>query len=777
MTVLPTSRAIRSRLQKASQSDSFLPSLMSMGEFLQRVILVEGLTRVDDDKRVLLLLEAADFSNFRHLQIERDFFTFIKNATFLFRFFEELSGELIDVGSLEQADTYGDYEEHISILQELYERYERICIREKVLDPIFLPRHYRPNIEYIRSLEHVEIIVEGYLTDLELEILLACSREIEVTLRLSANRFNKKMQQKLQALGVDVQEGVENLIDLRSLQVKEVMEVSSDVSYSCEAVSERLLQVAFIKQKVYTFIREGIDPEDIVVVLPDEEFASSIHRFDRENNFNLAMGISMKDSAFIQRLGAIMTYLDNPSVQNRARLERIGSDGLGLLSSCYRGDIEASDFDQIINAFLEYEEEASVRDIVLEELFYFRRLMPVLQGSTLKSALYLFMNRIKSKRRDDVRGGKITVMGLLETRSVAFEGVIVVDFNEDKVPRKSEKDLFLNSATRIKAGLPSAKDRESLQKLYYHDLFLHAKEVAISYVDSAESLPSRFLTQMGITPEKSHSDEQWADILFERHPKHTYRPEEVEGSYDFTSRPLSATGLKTFLTCKRKFYHHYVEALRSHELPKEMPEEHEIGTALHDALRDVYQQTPRFSDKRALKHAVSEALKLHNGKTPLDAYLHRIWLKRLDAFFDAEIERFEDVEVAGCEESLSMKVEGITLTGIVDRIDRTPDGYEVLDYKSGKYPRYTPKTVQRATDFQLEFYYLLASQRGVVTACGYYDLKSGKIVPETLLETKLESLLEHLRELRSMEHIEFSKTDDPSACRFCEYAYLCERAL
>lgn len=776
-TILPTSRAIRAKILHESQQDTFLPRYITMGEFLQRAVVVDGHERVDDDTRTLLLLEAADFSAFQNLHIERDFFTFTKNATYLFRFFEELSGELIDISALESADTYGDYEEHISILIELYERYEKLCMQKKVLDPIFLPKQYHLNKAYIRSLGAAELLVEGYLTDFEMQIIEGSAEEIDFSLLFTANRFNHKMQKKLERLGIEVRKDSVQSIDMNSLQVEESWSVESDTEMICETLGERLLQVAFIKQQVYAFIKSGMGPDKIVVVLPDEEFARHIRRFDSENNFNLAMGISLNESHIVKRLHAVMAYLDNPGVQNRARVDRLGSADLDVISPHYKADVQECDFSSIIHAFLEEEPEASVKEIVLEELFYFNRLLSVLAGSSLRSALYLFLNRVRSKRIDDVRGGKITVMGVLETRSVQYDGVIVVDFNENRVPRKSEKDLFLNSSTRLKAGLPGSKDRESLQKLYYHNLFLRAKRVSISYVGSSDAVPSRFLTQLGISSSKSYDDAQWADILFKKQSRPHYKSSEIVMAYDFTKRPLSATGLKTFLTCRRKFYHHYVEGLKKHEIVQDLPKEHEIGTALHDALRDVYTQQSRFDNKIELKKRVALALKEHNGRTLLDSYQHRLWLRRLEPFFDAEIERFESAEVLSCEESLTTVVRGIPLSGIIDRIDRRVDGLEVLDYKSGKYPIYTARTVEKAKDFQLEFYYLLAQQKGVILSCAYYDLKSGDVVDEVLLESKLELLYEHLQGLRESEVMDFSQTEDLSACRYCEFTHLCDRAL
>ncbi len=777
VTILPTSRAIRSRILGERSHDGFLGRYITMGEFLQRALVVEGFSRIDDDTRILLLLEAADFSRFQTLKIERNFFTFTQNSSYIFRFFEELSGELIPMERLEYADTYGDYEEHIEILKELYGRYEEICSARRVLDPIFLPKLATLNHSYVRSLGSAELVLEGYLTNFEMQVLCECAGIIPLKILFDANVYNVKMQQKFRDLGLEIVAGERQIIDLSGMKVLREEAIAAQGRVECERFGERILQAAFVKQKVYEFVEAGIDPERIAVVLPDEGFAEHLRRFDGEGNFNFAMGISLARSRWVERLEAVMGCLDNPTVQNRSRVNRLGAELMDAIAPIYRAQAGTVDFEGLMSAWIETEEEPRHAELIREEFFYFAKILPYLADSSVKSALYLFLNRLKGRSVDDVRGGKVTVMGVLETRSVAYDGVIVVDFNEGIVPRKSEKDLFLNSATRIRAGLPGAADREALQKLYYHNLFLRAQRVAIAYVESAESVPSRFLTQLGIRGVKRFSDARWAMILYAPAVTPVAIDAEIEADYDFTARPLSATGLRTFLECKRRFYHRYVEGLSEHEIPRDMPDEHEIGTALHNALRDVYTRQNRFRDVTALRSAVGQALEYHNGDTPLERYMQRLWMRRLEPFFEAEITRFEAAEVLSCEEPLSVEAAGLTLTGRIDRIDRTPEGLEVLDYKSGRYPLYTPKTVEQATDFQLEFYHLLASQKGPVARCGYYDLKSGAVVEETLLPAKLELLYGHLQALRTMRTIRFEKTEKLSDCRFCEFAHLCHREL
>jgi ATP-dependent helicase/nuclease subunit B len=434
-TILPTSRAIRSHLLQEQTEDGFLSHYLTIGEFLQRAVRVDGYHRVDEDSRTLLLLEAADFKNFATLNIERNFFTFTQNASYLFRFFEELSGELVDISSLEYADTYGDYEEHIAIMQELYSRYKRLCEERKILDSIFLPQQYKLNESYLKSLGEVELYALGYLTNHEMAVLLACADLIPVTLRYSANQYNSKLTRKFEALGVAVIADSTQKINLKTLQVDDVTPITKEINAYVESFSQALLQVGFIKQKVYAFIEQGISPEKIVVVLPDENFAQHLRRFDEEGNFNFAMGIPLTQSIFIENLEAVMKYMENKTVENRARLIRVGEELLAGLYSNYRAAVNTLDFSALMEPFLEKEHDKAVIDIVREELYYFEKIIPVLGDAPLKSALHLFTNRLKTKSIDDVRGGKITVMGVLETRLVEYEGGIVVNFNELSLER------------------------------------------------------------------------------------------------------------------------------------------------------------------------------------------------------------------------------------------------------------------------------------------------------------------------------------------------------
>jgi len=775
-TVFPTSRAIRQHILAYKDRNTLLQRYMTMGELMARAIVVEGYENVDADTRTLALLEAADFDVFAELNIERNFFTFTKNASYLFRFFEELSGELVDIASLDAADTYGDFSEHIEILALLRERFRAICRTRKMIDRIFVPELYTLNTSWLASNEGFNIISEGYLTNFEMKVLREISATVPVVLTFEATPYNMKMQEKLDAMGIKTVEGTRSFIDLNRMEITGSETITNAPETRATPLPERILQTAFIKQKVYEMINGGINPERIAVVLPDEGFVPLFRPFDEEGNFNFAMGEPLEDSLFVRRCRALMAYAEHAGVENTMRLNRLFDTAHENVVGAYNGACSAEDFTTVTEALLAGEKE-SVAAVVKEERFYFDRLIPRLGESSLRALLHLFVNRLSARSLDDVRGGKVTVMGVLETRACQFDGVIIVDFNEAFVPHKSDKDLFINSVVRGRAGLPTTSEREALQKQFYYQLISKAKRVEIAYVSNESTLPSRFLKELGITTHRPYADDGWANILYERASKRQRPLEMIEGEYDFTLRPLSATALKSFLECRRRFYHRYVEGIVPHQLPREMPEEYEMGNALHNALRDVYTERRHYTDARELKAAVAQALAVQSGATELERFLQQLWLKKLEPFFTHEAERFAAVRVKACETKLSMAYNGLTLEGRIDRIDAGGNGLEVLDYKSGNYPLYTAKSVENATDFQLEFYTLLTSMQGEVAYSGYYDLNSGEIVTDATQPRKLELLDMHLQTLRETKHFVFDCTDDLSKCRYCPYADLCQREM
>lgn len=747
-----------------------------MNEFISKLTLVDGYKFIDDDTRVLLLLEASDFENFSALQIERNFFTFTKNSSYIFKFFSELSAELYDINALKDADVYGEYEEHITILTELYKRYETLCNERKFLDKIFLPKLYTFNKNFLKNHKKIEIRIEGHLTNFEFKLLQECVEYSSIVLHFNSSRFNQKMQNRFKEFGLEIENNYSYIISLNNKEIVSKTKIIANKNVSCESFSEALLEVAFVKKKIYEFVKKGYKPENIAVVLPDESKAQFLQSFDEKSNLNLAMGVSFTQSEIYTKLMATTKVIDLDSKENMARISRIGNELYVKLFNIYYKKASEVDFIGFLEEIKELFENKSELKIFEEEIFSFRAIAPFMKEMSIKSLLNLFMQRLATRTMDDVRGGKVTVMGVLETRAVKFDGVIIIDFDDANVPKRSDKDMFLNSAIREMANLPTMSDRENLQKHYYSMLINSSKEVAMAYVSSEQNRGSRFLKQLGIIESKTYDESALAKILFESKDVDAKSFEDRVIEYSFKDVKLSSTRLKTFLTCKRKYFYKYIQNINQHSIPTDMPEEYEIGNAVHLALKELYSKQNSYSDANKLKHDLNKELDRVEGTSELDKYLIAIQKRLLEKFSREEVKRFsQGWHVAHTEELFEVPFHGLTLVGYIDRIDKRENEVTVLDYKTGSYPLYTQRNYKEATDFQLEFYYLLASGVGNIVSCAYYDLKESKRVEEQLLDEKLELLKAHLKKLLEIQEIDTKQCEDTKHCLYCEYQLMCGR--
>jgi len=176
--------------------DGPLPTILTIGEFEQRVLLAPGRTVLDNDRRILMLRDASDFQHFHTLGFDRDFLRFLSHAPFLFGLFDELINEEVPISALNLADTYAEYDQHLNVLEHLLTAYrERLDIHH-CSDPITLPGHYRLNRLYLKRFDAVEIHFEGYLSRFEQRILQETAAVVPTYLSLTLDRFSTKLAQR-----------------------------------------------------------------------------------------------------------------------------------------------------------------------------------------------------------------------------------------------------------------------------------------------------------------------------------------------------------------------------------------------------------------------------------------------------------------------------------------------------------------------------------------------------------------------------------------------------
>ena len=772
--IFPTSRCVRKFYSHFLDRDAIVPKAMGIAEFETKAMMVLDKSLADEDTRVLVMQEASKFENFSKLKIEREFLSFIKNSTYLFRFFEELALEGVLIEELELADTYAQFEEHLSILKELLYNYKKLLGQKNLYDKITLPEVYEINYEFLKSNDGFLFHLEGFLNKFELALFMQVAKEVDFKISLQVTKYNHKNIEIFKELGIELFIDNSYLINLSTNEIEDCKPINKkDIECVVRSFSTRLLQCSFVYEKIEEFVSEGIEPQNITVIVPDESFASSLRVYDSFNNLNFAMGESFRHSELFKKLDAIDKFIRQQDEESKYRANRLRIEKTTIdeFRKQWRKSLCVEDTMKLLRAFCN---EDKRDDIYEEELFKFESLLKNLKSLELQKAVKLFLNRLSKRSKDDVMGGKVTVMGVLESRGMSYEGVIVVDFSDEFVPKRSQKDMFLSSSIRAHAKLPNRNDRENLQRYFYYTLLRDAKKVAISYTKNDQSMGSRFLDELGLHVKQGCDEASYFKPLFTCSTiPSRYNPEKLEGSYDVKAGTLSASKLKTILTCKRQFYYKYMLKSKEAKVPNSEITPADIGNILHKALYEVLKKMKIIDEDMLLIELRRFLLKENEGL--IWQFYTDIWMEYLREFAKLEAKRYSDgYRVYALEKSLHVEYKGFKLEGQIDRIDLRNNRLSVIDYKSGKIPKSSLKTLDKESVFQLEFYYLLASQIKEVESISYYDLKSAKFVEESLFEEKMARLDEILEELEE-PLVDFEKCESKMPCKYCAFVKLCDR--
>jgi len=768
--IFSTTRCVREFYSSFLDRDCILPKAMGIAEFESKAIIVPKKSLADEDTRVLVMQKSSEFENFNDLKIEREFLSFIKNSSYLFRFFEELALERVCIEELELADTYAQFEEHLAILKELLKNYKTLLGQKHLYDKITLPEVYEVNDDYLSSSDGFLLHLEGFLSRFEFNLFVQVAKITEFKISLQVTKYNLKAVEMFDELGISLHVGNSYTLNLSTCEIENTHKTSEKkIECDVRSFSTRSLQASFVYEKIEEFIKSGIEPKNIAVIAPDESFSTTLKAYDSFKNLNFAMGESFRHSELFKRLDAIDKIIRVADEESKHRIDRLKVDQkiVGEFQKQWKKELHVEEIIVLLRVFCDKKDE-----IYEEEIFKFENLLRNLGKFELQKAVKLFLNRLSTRTKDDVRGGKVTVMGLLESRGMSFEGVIVVDFSDEFVPKRSQKDMFLSSSIRAHAKLPNRSDRENLQRYFYYTLIQSAEKVAIGYTKNDQSMGSRFLDELGLNAEVECDEISYFKPLFTCSTiPSRYNPQKLEGSYDVKAGALSASKLKTILTCKRLFYYKYILKSKEAKIPSSEPTQADIGNLLHNALYHVLKNLS-IVDENILMIELRRYLQSEDRGLIWD-FQTDMWLEYLKEFAKLEAKRYnEGYRVYALEEFYSTIYKGFKLEGRIDRVDMKDGRLSIIDYKSGKIPKTTIKTVDKECDFQLEFYYLLVGSDKEVEGLYYYDLKNAKLVEENLFDEKIKRLDEILKDLEE-PIVDFEKCNSTVSCSHGVFNKLC----
>ncbi len=749
------------------QGEGFLPNAMSMGSFFEQAFYIPNKKKIPNSARLILMIDtikaiAKEKKSVLEglLLFENSFLGYLESTSFLFDLFDELSSACIKLNELSSKDIYLDYEKHLEVLEMIYDRYikklEGLGFYDKIMQE-------KPAIlkEFFEHFSSIEWHLDGFMSVFERQCLLEAAELVPITLHLSCDKYNQKF---LEFLNLKLETDCDYSIDFKTQKILSQTFNDQKIEPKLYANSSYLKQGALVLQTIEEYLQKDNDPNKMAIITPNADFLPFLKLLDKNNNLNFAMGLGAKNSPYYTELVKILEDLETS------------------------GDLSASpllDLENLTLVLLEQQsskEKAPLKEAHSQIMHQYHLLKDTLQNYSLKDLLHLYLQEFEANfRLDDSSGGKIRVMDTLETRGMQFDKIVIVDFNETCVPSLKDCDLFLNSALRKSLNLPTLLDKKNLQKHYYYQLFKNSKEITLSYIESETSKASNMLLELNLHIEPIKD----AYTLFAPSPLKDYQEEEIKAAIpkDFS---FSASSLNAFLTCKRRFYYHYMKRFK--ESPKD-ENNSAVGSLLHELLKEAYEKD---KNPYALEERLIQLLETRENITPKERLDTLIALKKIQAFYVKEKERFKaKIKILDLEKSFETTIQGVAFKGRIDRIDKTADNEIILlDYKfksdlkldnMSKTQRggLSPiEIAQISTDYQMAIYAFALKNLGYKDPIKafFYDLRKGELVEED--ELILQAKMDHLEFSlipKLKQEIDFEKTLEAKDCEYCSFKDMCNR--
>lgn len=430
----------------------------------------------------------------------------------------------------------------------------------------------------------------------------------------------------------------------------------------------------------------------------------------------------------------------------------------------------------------------------------------------------------------------VQVMGILETRNLDFENVLLLSANDDTFPgNRAVSASFIPNNLRIAYGLPTPRHHEGVYAYYFYRLLQRAGNVHIAYNSTANNKSSgeqsRYIYQLRYESPHELTDRNiGVDVGVEMPcPISVAKDTEVAaklGRFTNGQALLSPTSFYNFVACPMKFYFHSIARLGTSAEISEDVDAPMFGSILHYAMRSLYEPLVGIRDpqdkireligttrvEEAVRKAITEEFFRGSHTDPAEYAGNLVMIQDIvGTYIDKCILPFDAARNGFVIQNLEEKIAcSFTLAGgakvdfggTADRIDRLEDGsLRVVDYKTGK-ERLAfagveslfsgmPNELNSGVLQTLLYAMMLERTYGCdVQPTLYYVREMGAPDYSPLLQDKVrkapvwgykdvaEPFEAELRRVlaRLIDLREpFMQCEDPKVCEWCDYNVLCRR--
>ncbi|WP_298762409.1 PD-(D/E)XK nuclease family protein [uncultured Polaribacter sp.] len=413
-----------------------------------------------------------------------------------------------------------------------------------------------------------------------------------------------------------------------------------------------------------------------------------------------------------------LTFIDTQQIVQL--LATIAADKKAILTNIFNRFISIADFLDRILTLIDLLKEGTT-DLEKEYLYrYFtvftqlKNLQATYNYFTDLKTLSLFFRQIISSETLSFQGEPLRglqLMGMLETRVLDFENIILTSTNEGILPASSQQNSFIPFDVKLAFGLPTYREKDAIFSYHFFRLLQRAKNVFIIYNTEHDVFgsgeKSRFVTQLEmikpaiiqkiITPNIVSNKIALKEIKKDKNTALKLQ--------ELAKKGISPSALTNYLHNPIAFYKQKILKLKEFDNVEETVAFNTLGTVVHETLDELY--TPfvgKFLNAAILTEMENKAndlvvkhFKIHfkNGNltTGKNRLIFEVALRFVANFLKQEKQlvsnKANQLKIIATEENLATEIaiEGIEfpvkIHGQVDRVDELNGVLRIIDYKTG----------------------------------------------------------------------------------------------
>ncbi|MDI1256893.1 MAG: PD-(D/E)XK nuclease family protein [Flavobacterium sp.] len=308
----------------------------------------------------------------------------------------------------------------------------------------------------------------------------------------------------------------------------------------------------------------------------------------------------------------------------------------------------------------------------------------------------------------------LQIMGVLESRVLDFETVIVTSMNEGKFPAGKSMNSFIPYDVKRELGLPTFKEKDAIYTYHFYHLLQRAKNIYLLYNTESEGLDagekSRFITQLEVEKQQNHTITH--EIYNPNLPETAYRPMVIPKSEtvmmrlrEIAEKGFSPSALTSYIRNPIDFYFQKILRISDVEEVEENIALNTLGTIIHESLRVLLESfIGKFLSEAAIEScfksmdaAVLEQFRVFYKEGEIkkgrNLLAFEVAKRNVSNFLKVELENIKNgdsVKILALEQRFEQILEHpnlpfpVKIGGSVDRIEERNGIIRIIDYKSGR---------------------------------------------------------------------------------------------